>query len=89
MPYEDKPGDGSIFKNKKKEPGDKRPEYDGSFLDPVTGEKRRIALWIRESKSGNKFFSVKVQVAEEKKIEPKQEQPVATRTNPVDSDIPF
>ena len=85
MPYEEKPGDGSIFKNKSKEPGDKRPDYDGSFLDPVTGEKRRIALWIRESKSGGKFFSVKVQTANEQK----KEKSVAPRTNSDDSDIPF
>lgn len=88
MAYEKKPGDGAIFKNTKKEPGDKRPDYDGSFTDPVTNETRRIALWIRESKDGKKFFSAKVQT-DDRQDSPKQEQANAPRANSDNSDLPF
>jgi hypothetical protein len=87
MAYEHKPGDGSIFRNSRKDPNSKQPDYDGSFIDPVTKEKRRIALWIRDSSNGTKFFSVKVQTDERNNKQ--QEKPSATRTDTDDSDLPF
>lgn len=56
--YVPKPGDVSIFKNTKKEEGDRRPDYDGKGID-LNGNDFRIALWVKEGKNG-KFFSGKL-----------------------------
>jgi uncharacterized protein (DUF736 family) len=55
--YQLKNGQGSIFKNEKAEGN--QPTYRGTFKD-ITGEMRDISLWVKESKSGKKYFSVAV-----------------------------
>ena len=82
--YEPKPGDVTIFKNRNKEPGDKRPDYDGKGID-LGGNDFRIALWIKEGKNG-KFFSGKMEkpyVKEDALAEPDKKPEVAN------DDIPF
>jgi hypothetical protein len=69
MAYEQKPNTGAIFKNDKKG-NEKAPDYKGSIN--VEGEDLDIALWLTESKKGEKFFSVKIQ--EKRKPEPKPEK---------------
>lgn len=48
---------GAIFKNDKKG-NEKAPDYKGKIN--VDGKDKQIALWLRESKTGSKFFSVKI-----------------------------
>ena len=53
MAYQMKEGDVSIFKNE--QATEKQPQYKGSCF--VKGEEMEIALWVRESKTGKKYFS--------------------------------
>lgn len=55
---ETKINQGAIFKNDKKT-SDKAPEYKGKIN--VDGKEYSIALWVRDSQSGMKYFSVKIE----------------------------
>lgn len=57
--YEDKPGFGAIFENKKKS-SDSQPDFKGEYAD-LDGSKKRIALWRRTSKGGVEYYSMKVE----------------------------
>lgn len=51
---------GVLFRNQKKQPGDKLPDYRG--MAKVSGEKLEISAWINTSKKdGKKFMSLKFQ----------------------------
>jgi uncharacterized protein (DUF736 family) len=69
---------GAIFKNEQKTGS--QPDYRGTIN--VDGVDKQIALWVKESKAGKKFFSVKIS-------EPynAQEQPQAAINT--DDDLPF
>lgn len=56
--YEQKEGQGSLFKNDKKT-NEKQPDYSGSIM--VDGKAHKLAGWVRESKNGKKFLSLKVE----------------------------
>lgn len=73
---------GALFKNDK---GDnpKRPDYTGT-LD-VGGVPHKISGWVRESKKGDKFLSLAIEVKEDK---PAPEKP-AEKQPDLDDDIPF
>ena len=86
MAYEPKNGDITIFRNEDKAEGSNQPDYTGKYTDLVTGEQRRVALWIKEAQStGKKFFSGKISVPQKRQGEaPQQQAPAAG--NP---DLPF
>ena len=48
---------GALFKNDKRG-NEKAPDYTGEYTTPE-GQKRRIAAWLRESKSGKKYMALK------------------------------
>ena len=48
---------GALFKNDK-EGNDKRPDYRGPIN--VDGKDLEVAAWLRESKSGQKYMSLRV-----------------------------
>jgi len=54
--YVQQPGQGSLFKNDKKE-NDKHPDYKGNYTNEK-GEKCNIAAWLKTAKSGMKFMSL-------------------------------
>lgn len=56
--YEQKEGQGSLFKNDKKT-NEKQPDYNGSIM--VDGKSHKLAGWVREAKNGKKFLSLKVE----------------------------
>lgn len=58
MAYELKNGQGSIFRNTNKKE-DKHPDYNGKIKTP-DGKEWDLSLWVKDSKNGNKFFSVAV-----------------------------
>jgi len=62
---ETKQNTGAIFKNEKK--ADNHPDYKGKIN--VDGVDKEIALWVKESKSGLKYFSV---VISNPYVKPKQ-----------------
>jgi hypothetical protein len=76
MPYDNKLS-GALFKNDRKEPGSKQPDYTGTFTDADNVE-WRLAGWIQESKAGTKFLKLKVSIPKER-----------TQAVKNDEDIPF
>ena len=53
---EQKDNTGAIFKNDYKKT-ETQPDYKGKCM--VDGKEKEIALWLNESKTGTKYFSVK------------------------------
>jgi uncharacterized protein (DUF736 family) len=68
-----KEGAGSLFKNEKKT-AENQPDYRGEIM--LKGETLVIAGWVKESKTGKKFVSLKVeaqgQLAEAKTATPEE-----------------
>lgn len=79
--YELKAGQGTIFKNSKKE-NEKHPDYRGEILTP-DGIKYEISLWVKEGKSG-KFFSCSIK---EPYVKPEVKEKPVSKVNP--DDMPF
>lgn len=78
----DNSNSGALYKNEYKE-SEIQPDYKGPLN--VDGKELEIAGWIKTSKAGKKYMSLKVQ-------EPfkKRDQPVQQETTPFDDDsIPF
>lgn len=79
----DNSNSGALFKNEYKEK-DSQPDYKGPFTGP-NGEEMEVAAWLRESKAGKKFMSVKVS--------PKRVAESAKQSAPgpddLNDDIPF
>lgn len=66
--YEDKPGDGALFKNERKTEGDKFPDSTGYVLahrDIKSGERLRLAGWKKKTNSGGSLLSLKLSDARE------------------------
>lgn len=85
MAYETKPLTGALFKNEK-DGNEKRPDYRGDCL--IEGTIYKISAWIKESKNGAKFMSLK--------FEPKDAVPADTGGKPgaslppdLDDSVPF
>lgn len=77
----DNTNSGALFKNRDKET-DKHPDYTGKIN--VDGKELRLAAWLAESKSGQKFMRLKVSELSEKKQDRAMEKIEA-----LDDDIPF
>ena len=79
----DNTNSGALFKNTRKD-SDKHPDYKGTIN--VEGKDYDIAAWLRESKKGERFMSLKVS-------EPRQKQQDnawgGTPTGSLDDEIPF
>lgn len=56
MAYEQKDGQGSLFKNKRKE-SDRHPDYNGSIT--INGVEHWLSAWIKQPKGGgDKYMSL-------------------------------
>ena len=75
---ENKLNTGAIFKNTNKK-ADNHPDYKGKVN--VNGKEMEIALWVKDTKTGEKFFSASFS---EPYVAPTQSEPV--RAN---DDLPF
>lgn len=83
---------GALFKNKDKQPGDKRPDYKG--FAQVNGVRYEMAAWLRTSQRSNeKFMSFKLELPREQSQgaapAPQQAAPVVPVVPTPDEDIPF
>lgn len=76
-PYEMKEGQLMVFKNTKKEPESRQPDYWGKAM--IEGVEKRVSLWLEQSQSGNSYMSGKIQDYEPKGAEstPTQGEPEA------------
>ena len=78
-----KPGNGAIFKNEKRT-ADTHPEYQGSAT-LESGEVVDLAVWVKTTKAGKKFFSLSIKPA---KVEAQTPAPAEVPA-PADDDLPF
>jgi len=77
---EQKINTGAIFKNNYKKI-DTHPDYRGKMN--VDGKEKEVALWVKETKDGQKFFSMAIS-------EPYKPQPMSDELqNSVEDDLPF
>ena len=73
---------GALFKNDRKEQ-EKQPDYKGSLT--VNGSEYWISAWLNESKSGQKYMGLKVNLKEQ------QQAQAAPKNDAVEfnEDVPF
>jgi len=83
MAYEQKPGQGSMFRNEKKTT-DTHPDYKGSIMLP-DGTECWISGWIKRPEGKTPFMSLSVQVKETQSASAPATQPEL----PVSNDLPF
>lgn len=72
---------GALFKAKERAT-DKHPEYTGTIN--VEGREYWLAGWVKESKQGQKYFSLSV-----KSKDKPADKPAAKSIHDIESDIPF
>ena len=81
MSYEQRENTGALFRNEKKQPGDRTPDYRGDAM--VNGKRVEIAAWVKEAASGKKFLSLKFS-------EPRERDQTAKPAAPApEADFPF
>ena len=80
---ETKNNTGAIFKNDKKT-SESQPDYKGKVN--VNGADMEVALWVKESKAGMKYFSATFQ---EPYVKPAVLSPHAEPFTLEDDDLPF
>lgn len=81
MAYELRDGSGSLFRNEKKQEGERTPDYRGDAM--VNGKRVEIAAWVKEAASGKKFLSLKFS-------EPRERDQTAKTASPApEADFPF
>ena len=84
---------GVLFKNNRKEEGDKKPEYTGSLN--VGGVEYFLDAWLKTSQNGAKFMSVSVKRKDKQAEAPREQQRAPQRpqreASPIadDDSIPF
>jgi uncharacterized protein (DUF736 family) len=81
MSYEQRENTGALFRNDKKQPGERTPDYRGDAM--VNGVKVEIAAWIKESASGKKFMSLKFSEPRER------DQTAKPAASAPEADFPF
>jgi hypothetical protein len=89
MAYEQKPGQGSIFKNDRKE-SENHPDYKGDGTCPCCKNKLWLDMWTKKPEGKKPYFSVSLKAKDAKpaaQAAPKQAPAPAADFD--DSDIPF
>lgn len=88
MSYEQKPGQGSLFKNDKTGGNPNWPDYRGSVTLP-NGEQMWLDAWIKDGKKG-KFMSLSIKPKQAKGERTTQNDPKPAPADDFgDSEIPF
>ena len=80
--YEKQDNSGALFRNNKKQEGDKLPDYNGTIK--INGVEKQIAGWVRQGAKGS-FLSLKISEPYKKPLDAKV---VKTKTEDSD-DLPF
>jgi hypothetical protein len=80
--YEQQDNSGALFRNNKKQEGDKLPDYNGTIK--INGVEKQIAGWVRQGAKGS-FLSLKISEPYKKPLDAK-----VVKTKTEDSgDLPF
>ena len=80
--YEQQDNSGALFRNSKKQEGDKLPDYNGTIK--INGVEKQIAGWVRQGAKGS-FLSLKISEPYKKPLDAK-----VVKTKVEDSgDLPF
>ena len=91
MAYELRDGSGSLFRNEKKQEGERTPDYRGDAM--VNGKRVEIAAWVKEAASGKKFLSLKFSEPREQTEAPRAAPAARPSPRPhtptPDTEIPF
>lgn len=77
---------GALFKNNKRE-NDRQPEYTGTV--EVNHVEYYLSAWVKESKTGQKFFSLAFTPKDATKKQPEGSSPAPQDPVDVNSEIPF
>lgn len=78
---------GTLFKNNRKEK-ESHPDYNGKIN--VNGENYDLSAWLKESKSGMKFFSISVRPPYQKPASEENAGHQAQKANGfIEDDLPF
>lgn len=72
MAYEQKPGQGAIFKNERKQK-DTHPDYTGTYRHH-DGSEWQVAVWVKDGRKG-KFFSLATSEPRQTQNQPKDDLP--------------
>ena len=67
MSYEQKDGQGSLFRNENKET-EQHPDYRGSIK--IDGREYWLSSWLKQAKNGKKYMSLSAQPKEAAKAKP-------------------
>lgn len=76
MAYENKPGQGSLFKNDKKT-AENHPDYKGSMMTP-DGIDCWVSAWVKRPEGKQPFMSLSIQPKEQQQAAPAQDTAVET-----------
>ena len=88
MAYEQKPGQGSIFKNDKKEQPN-HPDYKGTMVTP-DGVECWVSVWVKRPEGKQPFMSLSVQPKETQSQAPAPIRKAEVQTAVViDDGLPF
>lgn len=83
--YQQKDGDGVLFKNDRKE-GDKDRDYQGTIM--VGGREYWLSAWINTSPKGNRYMKLSAKPKDARPAEQPQHQAPA-RSADFDDAVPF
>ena len=90
MAYEQKDGQGSLFKNDKKDT-EQHPDYRGSIT--IGRREYWLSAWIKSSKAGQKYMSLSAQPKDKQPApssgETVRAAPAASHADTMSDDIPF
>ncbi len=82
MSYEQKPGQGSLFKNDKKST-EQHPDYKGSITLP-DGTECWMSAWVKRPEGKTPFMSISIQPKDQSQPAPQTAAPIQNG-----SDLPF
>ncbi len=88
MSYEQKPGQGSIFKNDRKE-SESHPDYKGDATCPHCKEKLWADMWTKKPEGKKPFFSLSLKVKAQKPQQAAKPAPAPAADFDDGSDVPF
>lgn len=88
MSYEQKPGQGSVFKNDRKE-SENHPDYKGDATCPCCKSKVWLDMWVKKPEGKKPFMSVSMKAKDAAKVPAPAAKEAPKPAADFDDDIPF